>query len=141
MSNEVKKSIYDTVVTKLTSEAFDSLMKEADKQIKSMPFQTKSYAEEGIKFIKANKGDLIGLGKEGFQRFLTLLGLGEQAQARDEYIRTQLGPAELIALMNKNAEAIAVAAEKKKAFAAKANNFLVGLSKFAYNLIVTILFT
>jgi hypothetical protein len=131
--------LFDRVVDELTENTFDALMKEAEKQVKMMPNQTKSYAEEGIDFLKKHKGELVGLGKEGLSRFLHLLGLGEKAQARDHYIKTKLGPDELIALMSKNAEEIAAAADKKKEFNEQANAFLVGLSRFTYRIVAGLL--
>lgn len=118
---------------------FDALVLLAQKQAKELPEKLHYTAEQALSFLSANKQDLLVLGEVGCKEFLGLLAAGKNGEARDQYIKTSMGPDAIIAQLRKNNKDIHAAMARKVKFEQAVNSMINQISLFALNILVQII--
>lgn len=125
-----------------TGDWYDKLIDKArDEYEEKLPHQLHQVTEETLDYLKKHKSDMIDLGEEGFQRIIDLFAGGYKSKAKDEFIRTKLGPDGLIAAMKKSNDAMEKAAVDSAKFEAQFNAFLKAVGNIAVNALKTLLFS
>ena len=105
----------------------------------TLPPQTQGHVRVAITYLEEHSADIVGLGKRGFLELLNLVSVGAQNEAREHYIRTQLGPDGLIALMTANTEEMGTAYAKAKQAEAQFWAFIYGVGALGLRLLRAII--
>lgn len=130
----VEKAVED-----LVADWLDAMLAEGRENTAKLPPSMQGDARVALAYVEEHKADFVGMGKVGFSEVVSLLASGARGKARDEYIRTQLGPDGLIAVMMENNAEMGEATARMKRAEEQFYDFLKALGVVGISLLRRVL--
>jgi hypothetical protein len=119
---------------------YDKILDMASGKLKDLPDPLEDAGGKAIDYFKENKADFINMGEELFERFIGFFSNGQKGKAKDLFIKSQLGPDDLIAAMRKSTAAMKKGTEKRNRLEEAANRFISLLTSLGCNVIKSLVF-